>query len=55
MVNGSNTWKYYYDYEDRLTGISKNGVTVQNNSYTADGKRVSQTLTAARLSTFTRG
>ena len=42
-LNGSTTWKYYYDPLSELTGVSKNGATVQNNTYSGDGKRITQT------------
>jgi RHS repeat-associated protein len=40
LVNGSATWQYSYDYENRLTGVTKNNVTVQTNTYDSDGRRV---------------
>lgn len=42
-VNGSTTWQYYYDYENRMTGVSKNGVNVENNTYDGDGNRIQTT------------
>lgn len=49
QVNGSNTWTYSYDYENRLTGVTLNGKSVQNNTYTGDGKRVSQTVSGSPM------
>lgn len=41
-MNGTTTWKYYYDYQNRLSSVTKNGVTAQNNTYSGDGNRVEQ-------------
>ena len=35
-------WTYSYDYENRLTSVSHNGVKVQSNYYDGDGNRVEQ-------------
>jgi RHS repeat-associated protein len=53
IVNGTTTWLYYYDYNNRLIGVSKNGVTVQNNTYSGDGSRVEQTLGSSSSIVYT--
>jgi RHS repeat-associated protein len=42
MIAKSGGWTYSYDYENRLTAVSRNGVTVQQNYYDGDGNRVEQ-------------
>lgn len=54
IVNGSNTWKYYYDYANRLTGVTMNGVGVQNNTYSGDGMRLLSLTMVVLLYMFTR-
>src|SRR5438309_11406646 len=39
-VNGSTSWSYAYDFENRLTTVQKNGVTVAKNLYDGSGNLV---------------
>src|SRR2546427_9780984 len=39
-VNGSTTWSYAYDFENRLATAQKNGVTVAKNFYDGSGSLV---------------
>ncbi len=43
LVNGTNTWNYYYDFENRLTSVVKNAATLQNSTYDTDGRRIKAT------------
>ena len=43
MITKSGGWAYSYDNENRLTSVTHNGVTVQQNLYDGDGNRVEQT------------
>ena len=44
MATKSGGWAYSYDYENRLTSVSHNGVVVQQDYYDGDGNRVEQAV-----------
>ncbi len=41
-VNGSTNWVYEWDWADRLTNVSSNGVVVLENWYDANGRRIAK-------------
>ena len=54
-VTKSGGWTYSYDYENRLTKVSHNGVTVQTNTYDGDGNKVQQVAGSTTSVYATRG